>query len=82
MFEVKQKYKHVRFKARLVAKWFTQKEGVDYTDTFAIVVKFTTVRIMLALVAHYNWELKHMEMGVTVVFLRGDLDKDTYMKSP
>lgn len=80
LFKVKQESDHVRFKARLVAKGFTQKEGVDYTEIFAPVVKFTTVRIMLALVAHYDWELKQMD--VTTAFLHGDLDKDIYMHQP
>lgn len=70
----------MRYKTRLVAKGFTQKEGVDYSEIFALVMKFTIVRMMLVLVVHFNWELKHMD--VTTVFLNGDLDETIYMSQP
>ena len=47
---------------------------------FSSVVKYTTVPIILALTAHYNWELKQME--VKTAFLHGDLDEDIYMSQP
>ena len=46
-----------RYKARLVARGFTQTEGVDYHDTYAPVVKMTSIRVLLSIVAIHDLEL-------------------------
>ena len=68
-----------KFKARLVVKGFTQV-GVDYTEIFSLVVKYTTIRIIFALVAQFNWELEQMDVKTT--FLHGELEETIYMKQP
>ena len=46
-----------RHKARLVVKGYTQTSGVDYQETFALVAKMNTIRILLSLATHCNWQL-------------------------
>ena len=67
-------------KARLVARGFQQVQGLDYTETCAPVIKFTTIRLLLAIVAHYDLELHQMDF--VTAFLNGDLDEDIYMEQP
>lgn len=53
----------IRFaKARLLARRFQQVHGVDFAETFAPVVKFHCIRIVLALVAHLDLELYQMDI--------------------
>ena len=61
------------YKAHLVAKGFTQHEGIDYTDTFAPISKLTTLRCLLDIVFVRGWGLHQMD--VKNVFLHGILPK-------
>ncbi|KAH9699706.1 hypothetical protein KPL71_024470 [Citrus sinensis] len=69
-----------RYKARLVAKGFTQKEGIDYNEVFSPVVKHTSIRILLVLVAEYELELAQLDVKTT--FVHGDLEEEIYMIQP
>jgi hypothetical protein len=67
-----------KYKARLMAKGYTQIEGVDYNETFSPVLCKDSFRIIMALVAHFDLELHQMDVKTT--FLNGDLEEDVYMK--
>lgn len=70
----------VRRKARLVAQGFTQQYGVDYFETYAPVARFASIRAILAMVAHHDWELDQMD--VKSAYLNGVLQEEVYMKQP
>ena len=69
-----------RHKARLVAKGFNQREGIDYMETFSPVSKKDSFRIIMALVAHFDFDLHQMDVKTT--FLNGNLEEEVYMKQP
>lgn len=71
------KVKDGKPKVRLVAVGSRQIHGIDYNETFAPVVKLSSIRVILALGAHYDLELEQMD--VVTAFLNGDLEKDIYM---
>jgi hypothetical protein len=66
-----------RFKTRLVVKCFTQREGIDYNETFLPVSSKDSFKIIMTLVAHYELELHQMD--VKVAFLNEDLYENVYM---
>ena len=61
------------YKARPVAKGFTQKDGIDYKETFSPISKKDSLRIIMTLVSHFELELQKMDVKTT--FLNGNLEK-------
>ena len=60
----------IKHKARLVVRGFIQQEGIDYDDTFALVARMESVRVLLALAAQEGWS----------VHLNGDLKEEVYVR--
>jgi uncharacterized membrane protein YbaN (DUF454 family) len=69
-----------RYKAMLVARGFTQEHCVDYDESFAPIVKVTTLRVIMAMAAHYAWEMEQLDVNTT--FLEVDLYETIYMRQP
>ena len=60
-----------------MAKGYSQKEGVDYEETFSPVAMLKSIRILLSIDAYYDYEISQMD--VKTVFLNGNLDEEIYM---
>ena len=70
----------IRNKARLVAQGYSQMEGVDYDETFNLVARIESIRILLALACHLKFKLYQMDVKTT--FLNGLLKEDVYVTQP
>ena len=69
-----------RLKARLVAKRYTQIYGSEYYDTFSLVAKMTSVRLLFSMVIMRSWPL--YQLDIKNAFLHGDLADEVYMEQP
>ncbi|MHB1946432.1 MAG: reverse transcriptase domain-containing protein, partial [Metallibacterium sp.] len=69
-----------RYKARLVAKGYTQVENIDYTETFAPVVKHTTLRTLLAYATKHDMRI--CQLDVSTAYLHADVKEELYMEQP
>jgi hypothetical protein len=70
----------IKHKARLVARGFLQREGIDFDDAFASVARMESVRLLLALAAQEGWCVHYKD--VKSAFLNGDLKEEVYMHQP
>lgn len=69
-----------RYKARVVAKGFMQRHGVDYFETYAPVMAYKTLRVLLSLAAIFNYEIKQFD--ITTAFLHAPIEEELYMELP
>lgn len=69
-----------RRKARIVARGFSQRPGVDFNQTFAPVARISSIRIVTALAAQHHMKIHHLD--VTTAYLNGVLEEQIYMEIP
>lgn len=69
-----------KYKARFVVRGFSQKEGINYEETFAPVAKYTSVRTVIAIVASKGWKIHQMD--VKTAFLNGIIEEEVYLEQP
>ena len=67
-------------KRGVVAKGYTQKEGIDYDETFSPVAMLKSIKILLSIAAYYDYEIWQMDIKTT--FLNGNLKEEIYMLQP
>jgi hypothetical protein len=69
-----------RHKAHLVAKRFSQVEGIDYNETFSHVAKINSICLFLSLSTSHRWEVHQMDVKSS--FLHGDFQEEIFMEPP
>jgi hypothetical protein len=80
------KIKHVadgsieKYKERFVSRGFSQKEGIDYEETFTPIARYTSIRTIIALAAKMKWKLHQMDVKTT--FLNGVIEEEVYIEKP
>lgn len=67
-----------RYKARLVGKGYSQREGVNFNEIFCLTTKLTSIGLFLSIVFSYDFEIEKMDLKTD--FLHGDLDEEIYMR--
>jgi hypothetical protein len=80
------KLKHVadgsieKYKAHFVARGFSEVEGVDYDETFALIARYTSIRAMISIAAEMGWKIHQMD--VKTAFLNGLIEEEVYIEQP
>jgi hypothetical protein len=69
-----------KYKARFVARGFSQKEGTDYEETFVCVVRYTLMRAILVISTVMKWKLYQMDVKTTL--LNGVIEEEVYVEQP
>ena len=69
-----------RYKARLVTKGFQQTAGIDFTETFSLVIKPCTIWVILTFATSYHWDIQLIDINNE--FLNGDLQEEVFMSEP
>jgi hypothetical protein len=67
-----------KYKARFVARGFSQVDGIDYEETFAPIARYTSICMIISLVAFMSWRLHQMDVKTT--FLNGEIEEEVYIE--
>jgi hypothetical protein len=67
-----------KYKARFVAGGFSQVEGVDYDETFVLVARYTSIRVVISITAEMGWKIHQMD--VKTAFLNGLIEEEVYIE--
>jgi hypothetical protein len=69
-----------KYKERFVARGFSQKEGIDYEETFSPVSRYTSIRTIISLATKMKWKLHQMDVKTTL--LNGVIEEEVYIEQP
>jgi hypothetical protein len=69
-----------KYNARLLAKGYSQVEGIDFGKKNSLVSKLTSIRFILSIIFYFDFDVEQMD--VKIIFLHGDLEEEIYMKKP
>ena len=69
-----------KYKARFVAWGYSQVEGIEYKETFALVMRYSSIRSILALSTRMGWKIHQMDVKTT--FLNGFIEEEVYIEQP
>ena len=67
-------------RAHLIAQGFSQTEGIDYKETFALVARLDLLQLLLAIATHFDFDVHHID--IKSAYLNGDLNEEIYMDKP
>ena len=70
----------ITYKAKLIAKGYCQRQGIDCDEAVSLIAMIKSIRILLAIASHYDYEIWKMDVKTT--FLEGNLSKDVCMTQP
>ena len=68
------------YKARFVVRGFSQKEGINYEETFAPVARYTSIKAIMKLSSMMKWDSHRMDVNTT--FLNGVIEEEVYIEQP
>ena len=69
-----------KYKGIFVARGFSQKEGIDYEETFAPVPRYTSIKTIMELASMMKWNLHKVDVKTT--FLNGVIEEEVYIEKP